>query len=38
MTTMVKLQVDEMEIHLTNDNGDEVKIVRQSKRPNSRLP
>ena len=23
----------EMEVHLTNDNGDEVKIVRQSKRP-----
>ena len=25
----------EMEIHLTNDNGDEVKIVRQSNDPNS---
>ncbi len=25
----------EMEVHLTNDNGDEVKIVRQSNDPNS---
>ena len=25
----------EMEIHLTNDKGDEVKIVRQSNDPNS---
>ena len=29
----------EMEVDLTNDNGDEVKIVRQSNDPNSpRLP